>query len=64
MNLSEIQIKEIANSIDLKDVGFFIKNNMSNYKLWLLAENGEQVIIIPTEIKKDWNKELNMWAYC
>ena len=64
MNLSETTIKEIANQIDLKDIGFFIKENMSNFKLWLLAENGEQVFIIPTEIKKDWNKKLNAWVYC
>ena len=52
MNLSETTIKEIANQIDLKDVGFFIKENMSNFKLWSLNEKGEQVIVILTDIKK------------
>ena len=64
MNLSEEQIKEIAGYIDLKDVGFFIKENLSNFKLWSLAEKGEQVIIILTNVKKYWDEELNMWAYC
>lgn len=64
MNLSKEQIKEIASYIDLKDVGLFIKENMSNYKMWLLAENGESVIIIPKEIKRHWDEELNAWVYC
>ena len=40
MNLSEEQYKEIANQIDLKDVGFFIKENMTNFKIWSLNEKG------------------------
>ena len=64
MNLSEEQIKEIASYIDLKDVGFFIKENMSNFKLWSLNEKGEQVIVILTDIKKYWDEKLNMWVYC
>lgn len=64
MNLSKEQIKEIASYIDLKDVGLFIKENMSNYKMWLLAENGESVIIIPKEIKRHWDEEFNAWVYC
>lgn len=64
MNLSETTIKEIANQIDLKDVGFFIKENMSNFKLWSLNEKGEQVIVILTDIKKYWDEKLNMWVYC
>lgn len=52
MNLSEEQYKEIANQIDLKDIGFFIKENMSNFKLWSLNEKGEQVIVILTDIQK------------
>lgn len=64
MNLSETTIKEIANQIDLKDVGFFIKENMSNFNLWSLNEKGEQVIVILTDIKKYWDEKLNMWVYC
>ena len=64
MNLSDEQYKEIASYFDLKDVGFFINENLCNFKLWLLAEDGQQVIIIPTEIKKHKDKKLNMWVYC
>lgn len=64
MNLSEEQIKEIASYIDLKDVGFFIKENMCNFNLWSLNEKGEQVIVILTDIKKYWDEKLNMWFYC
>lgn len=64
MNLSEEQYKEIANQIDLKDIGFFIKENMSNFKLWSLNEKGEQVIVILTDIQKNWDEQNNMWVYC
>ncbi len=64
MNLSETTIKEIANQINLKDVGFFIKENISNFNLWLLNEKGEQVIVILTDIQKYWDEKLNAWIYC
>ena len=64
MNLSEEQYKEIANQIDLKDVGFFIKENMTNFKIWSLNEKGEQVIVILTDIQKYWDEQKNMWVYC
>lgn len=64
MNLSEEQYKEIANQIDLKDVGFFIKENMTNFKIWSLNEKGEQVIVILTDIQKYWDEQNNMWVYC
>ena len=64
MNLSEEQYKEIANQIDLKDVGYFIKENMTNFKIWSLNEKGEQVIVILTDIQKYWDEQNNMWVYC
>lgn len=64
MNLSEEEYKEIANQIDLKDVGFFIKENMTNFKIWSLNEKGEQVIVILTDIQKYWDEQNNMWVYC
>lgn len=64
MNLSEEQYKEIANQIDLKDVGFFIKENMTNFKIWSLNEKGEQVIVILTDIQKYWDEQNNIWVYC
>ena len=36
---------------------------MSNFKMWLLAEEGEQVIIIPTEIRKYKDEKLDIWIY-